>query len=396
MQVATPSDTPNDSCKSPCPEIYVDTTDEVERVDIIIFDEEHPMEQDIPSFPPVNDNTLPKISFNSAPIPSETQLLLGSSGLVTIPSPAAPVDHRPIEVRFQNAPVLNGDGIEGETPEDLNQHIWKDKVKMEEARKKLKKYWKSWHKDLDMVLTTRVVTMIHTLNFFLEGDESMTWRQASLLAAQGGGHGTSYACRVHQWIIAYIKGNFRDEDLPLTKYGRFNTQALHDEDLSTHIQLHLQALRAEKNYIKADDIVKFVSSEEMQGCMGTKRTTISVWTARRWLKVNEWQYGRPKQGQYKDGHEREDVVLYWEGFVTCFAEYEHHMSLYDKEGNVSQEPILQPGEQWLFLNTHDKSTFWAHDHRKTQWCHKSDDAKPQPKDDGTSIMVSDFLSPDYG
>lgn len=176
MQVATPSDAPNDSCKSPCPEIYIDTTDEEERVDIIIFDEEHPMEQDIPSLPPVDDNTLPKIPFNSAPIPSKTQSLLGFSGLVTIPSPATPVDCRPIKVRFQNAPVLNSDGIEGETPEDLNQHIWKDKARMEEARKKLKKYWKSWHRDLDMALTTRVITMIHTLNFLLEGDESMTWR----------------------------------------------------------------------------------------------------------------------------------------------------------------------------------------------------------------------------
>lgn len=69
--------------------------------------------------------------------------------------------------------------------------------------------------------------------------------------------------------------------------------------------------------------------------------------------------------------------------------------MFDKDG-IPSHPTLQPGERQLYLNTHDKSTFKANDRKKSQWIHKSDDCKPQPKDEGASIMVSDFLCPDYG
>ena len=62
----------------------------------------------------------------------------------------------------------------------------------------------------------------------------------------------------------------------------------------------------------------------------------------------------------------------------------------------ARDPILNAGEKQLWFNTHDESVFYANDRRKTQWCHASDDCKPQAKGKGASIMVSDFLSPDYG
>ncbi len=69
--------------------------------------------------------------------------------------------------------------------------------------------------------------------------------------------------------------------------------------------------------------------------------------------------------------------------------------MYDKDGNIAQDPILN-WEKQLWLNTHDESVFYANDRWKTQWSHASNDCKPQAKGEGTSIMVSDFLSPDYG
>jgi hypothetical protein len=45
---------------------------------------------------------------------------------------------------------------------------------------------------------------------------------------------------------------------------------------------------------------------------------------------------------------------------------------------------------------HDESTFYANDRRKTYWVHKDEKAIPQPKGEGASLMVADFVSADYG
>jgi hypothetical protein len=45
---------------------------------------------------------------------------------------------------------------------------------------------------------------------------------------------------------------------------------------------------------------------------------------------------------------------------------------------------------------HDESTFYAHDRRKKRWVHSSEKATPKKKGKGASLMVSDFISADYG
>src|ERR1700676_1001628 len=40
--------------------------------------------------------------------------------------------------------------------------------------------------------------------------------------------------------------------------------------------------------------------------------------------------------------------------------------------------------------------FYANDHRKLCWAHKNETAVPCPKGEGASLMVSDFVSADYG
>lgn len=45
---------------------------------------------------------------------------------------------------------------------------------------------------------------------------------------------------------------------------------------------------------------------------------------------------------------------------------------------------------------HDESTFYANDQQKLRWVHQSEKAVPQPKGEGTSLMVADFISADYG
>src|ERR1700677_3128411 len=48
------------------------------------------------------------------------------------------------------------------------------------------------------------------------------------------------------------------------------------------------------------------------------------------------------------------------------------------------------------LVTHDESTFFQNDLNRSHWAHKGDKPTPQPKGDGQAIMVSDFLTADWG
>lgn len=50
----------------------------------------------------------------------------------------------------------------------------------------------------------------------------------------------------------------------------------------------------------------------------------------------------------------------------------------------------------VILLTHDESTFYANDQRKKRWHDKKKEPEPEPKGEGTSIMVSDFCTPQTG
>ncbi len=54
------------------------------------------------------------------------------------------------------------------------------------------------------------------------------------------------------------------------------------------------------------------------------------------------------------------------------------------------------GQCPLMHITHDESTFYANDQRKTKWIHCTEKAKPRTKGEGNSIMISDFCLPEIG
>ena len=101
--------------------------------------------------------------------------------------------------------------------------------------------------------------------------------------------------------------------LPLHRYGH-SQSVLEDEDFSQTIQLHLQE-RAKDGYIKAEDIVDFLSSPEMQEQFPEKKVRITIRTAQKWLHKLEWRYGKKLNGMYIDRHEWEDVVTYCVEFL---------------------------------------------------------------------------------
>jgi hypothetical protein len=76
---------------------------------------------------------------------------------------------------------------------------------------------------------------------------------------------------------------------------------------------------------------------------------------------------------------------------------------YDNDGKAVKSPVgyvlegKYRGQAFrLILVTHDESTFYANDRRPTGWISKSEKGKPQPKGEGQSIMVSDFLTLEWG
>jgi len=195
--------------------------------------------------------------------------------------------------------------------------------------------------------------------------------------------GNKRARNLGTWIHKYLVTG----KLPTHRHGQHSVSILDDEDVAQDIQEHLQEI-AKEGYVRAQDIVDYVSTPAIQEKLGMKKRAISVRTAHRWLKKLNWRYGRKKNGMYIDGHEREDVVEYRNQFIKRWREYEKRMVTYDNNGNVDSIPSGFPVPQGhrfrLILVTHDESTFYANDRRKTKWSHASEKATPQKKGEGPS------------
>ncbi|KAA1476290.1 hypothetical protein DENSPDRAFT_784809 [Dentipellis sp. KUC8613] len=238
--------------------------------------------------------------------------------------------------------------------------------------------------------------MLGTLNLFLAENLSYTWRSASLVVAQASGRSEATARSIRSWLHAFL----HKKRLLLHLYGRVSTSILHDEDFQSKIQLHLLEC-AKKGPITAQDVVDYVASPEIQEQLGgRKKKSISLATAKRWLQSMAWRYGKKKNGMYIDGHEREDVVKYRTEFIARWKEYEKRMVLYDNNGKIVSTPkgfpVPQGGRFRLYVITHDESTFYQNDQHKNVWSHPDLGPTPQPKGEGESLMISDFLVPEWG
>ena len=258
-------------------------------------------------------------------------------------------------------------------------------------------------KKLDLILRGRIQAMVGLLNLFLDEDLGYTWRKASLVAAksqsQGKSQGVARARSIRRWVLDFI----RTQHLPHHKYKRTHLTALEDEDVSQDIQIELGE-KLKNGSIKATNLVEVIASPKMQDrfkLAGIEKPSISERTAHRWLGRLGWRYGRQQNGMYIDGHEHEDVVQYRNTFVQRFKQYERHFHLWDDDGNELPKPSGFPvpgarGRFRLILVTHDESTFFQNDQRKICWDRKGSSKTPKPKGEGQSLMVSDFLTTDWG
>ncbi|KAF8575281.1 hypothetical protein K439DRAFT_1623731, partial [Ramaria rubella] len=107
-------------------------------------------------------------------------------------------------------------------------------------------------------------------------------------------------------------------------------------------------------------------------------------TARRWMHIMQYRYGKTPHGMYVDGHERQDVVDYRTHiFLPFWASIEGRMMTWTHENTpVYPKAITSfPAQKRVVL---------------TRWVHVTEKAEPVRKGEGASIMVSDFCSRDLG
>jgi hypothetical protein len=158
------------------------------------------------------------------------------------------------------------------------------------------------------------------------------WGKKADIIAKSAGNGAWMSRRLHEWSIAFIKD---DTNLPTSKYGKLNGSVLEDEDLAQEIHMHLQGLSP---YIAAQDVVNYVSSDEMKTHLKLKNG-ISLWTAQWWMKRMEYRWQSEPKGMYSDGHERDDVVHYRQNiFLPRWATYDKHTRKWAKKGGDAAEP----------------------------------------------------------
>ena len=129
------------------------------------------------------------------------------------------------------------------------------------------------------------------------------WTAASLHTANYLEKKPYHAQLLRERVQAFMEDS---EDLPYNPYRAWSNSVLdHDETLAQDIHLHLQRIR---KYVRAEDLVDFMDTPEMQEWTKLDKR-ISVSTAQRWMKKMDYRWTKTGlKGQYVDGHEWEDIV----------------------------------------------------------------------------------------
>jgi hypothetical protein len=219
-----------------------------------------------------------------------------------------------------------------------------------------------------------------------------------VVVSKAQGHGDAHARRIREWTLEFLQ----TEALPHHRLGQAQWTVLHNEDIAREIKLKMVEI-SKKGFLRAEDVADLVASPKMQNTFSEKgicKPSISKKTATRWLQKLDWRYESSQNGMYIDGHEREDVVVYRREFVERWGTYEKRFHKWDNDGHELPRPNGFPlpngGPFWLVLITHDESMFYQNDHRKIAWTQKNSRPTPQPKGEGQSIMISDFLTSEWG
>jgi hypothetical protein len=254
------------------------------------------------------------------------------------------------------------------------------------------------NKQLDLVTRRRIQGMMGLLNLYLDEGLNLSWRKTSAIISKAQGHGNAHAQCIRKWTLQFLQTSA----LPLHRLGQARWTVLHDEDIASEIKLRMVE-KSKEGFVRAEDVVDLIASPEIQKTFSEKgicKPSISKKTATRWLQKLDWRYQSAWNGMYIDGHEREDVMAYRCAFVERWKIYDLCFHRWDNDGHELPRPNGFPvpdGPPFrLVLVTHDESVFYQNDHHKIAWAQKTSRPMPQPKGEGQSIMISDFLTSEWG
>lgn len=242
----------------------------------------------------------------------------------------------------------------------------------------------------DDILRSRLTMMTMALRNYTgtKSRKRMGWMKATEKAAEDLGKPSKWTVeQLRIWLRSFIEDR---EELPFNLYGTWSTSMLDDGELAQDLFAHLQSIGL---YVRAEDIVEYLSRPEVQAKHNLAQT-VSLATAKRWMRLMDYRWTKTPSGQYVDGHEREDVVAYRQAkFLPTLFELLAHAQIW-KEGMA--EARGNPPERYTIIWYHDESTFYANDRRLVRWVWSKETAKPRPKGEGASLMVADFVSADFG
>lgn len=217
------------------------------------------------------------------------------------------------------------------------------------------------------------------------------WTAAAIETAVGRGKKPGHSRLLRAWTKAYIRNR---NNLPTNPYGAWSKSHLDEDDLSLELQIHLRSLG---KYVSAMDIVHYLDRPEIKVRLKMSKT-ISLATAKRWMAKMGYVWVANNKGQYVDGHERDDVVAYRkEVFLPAWFRIAERTRSWGGEHMDEEILVRLPGcGRTIIVWFHDESIFYANDRRKSHWKGPTDTPKPEPKGEGASLMVSDFVSADFG
>ena len=206
------------------------------------------------------------------------------------------------------------------------------------------------------------------------------------------GQGISCSRQLRAWGKAFILNRSM---LPYHNYANSGSRSLLDDvDFVEELWAHLAGVGA---HVSAQAVVDFVKKSEVVERYHILRP-ITLRTAREWMSKLDFTWRQAPKGTYLDGHECPDVVYYRQNtYLPALAKYEPAMRVWDTD-NITQpvDPSLRSPIRHSVLWYNDQCIFYMNDRRKCRWVHATEKPVPLPKGEGISLMVSDFISPDYG
>ncbi|KAH8807017.1 hypothetical protein DL96DRAFT_1473726, partial [Flagelloscypha sp. PMI_526] len=227
------------------------------------------------------------------------------------------------------------------------------------------------------------------LNFYTDY-RSVTfqqWGPSARMAALSVSRGEHCARTLCSMARAYIANR---KVIPVNPYGEWSKSFLDDDALVSDIKIFLMSLG---DKITAEKLCEFLCREDMMLRHHIEKK-VSVRTCQRYLDGLSYRFELAKKGQFIDGHERPDVVFHRDRvFIPQMMELFGRMIIWNADGH---ENGPQLNGKPVMVHFHDETIFYAHDRRRKFWQLKNESATPQPKGDGPSWMIAQYVSQDIG